>query len=61
MSVPFRLVPGFEEHLPAARVRREASSSKLRLVLLLTPSFALPWHRPGIVGFHHRDKAITRA
>jgi hypothetical protein len=59
MSVPFPLILGFEKHLPAARVRRETSSSALHLVLLLTSSSALPRHRPSIASFGHRSKAIT--
>lgn len=59
MSVPFRFVLGFEKHLPAARVRRETSSSALHLVLLLTSSSALPRHRLSIASFDHHSKAIT--
>lgn len=58
MSVPFRLVPGFEKHLPAARVRRGTSSSPLRLVLSLTSSSALPRHQPSIAAFDHHSKAV---
>ena len=58
MSVPLRLVLSFEKDLPAARVRRETSSSPLPLVLLLTSSFALPWHRPSIASFAHHSKGI---
>ena len=59
MSAPFRLVLSLEEHLPATRVRRDASSRPLHLVLLLTPSFALPWHRPSIASFDRDSKATT--
>lgn len=59
MSVPVRLILGFEKHLPAARFRREACSSPPHLVLLVTPSLALPWHLPSIASFDHDSKAIT--
>lgn len=63
VSTPLRLVLSLEEHLPATRVRREASSRPLRLVLLLTLPLTfplpLPWHRSSIAEPHHHSKAIT--
>lgn len=50
MSAPLRLVLGLEEHFPAARIRRGASSSPAHFALLLTPSLPLPWHRPSVAG-----------